>query len=391
MTLFDLEESDTNDGAERFGQPSFASRTATQGIKYAGSKLKMLPSILRTIEGLGVRKVWDAFSGTTRVSQALAKSGYVVESNDIAVWSEQFAVAYLQNRKDPGDYSDLIGHLNNLQPVDGWFSREYGGIDREGSSVQSDGLKRVWQLRNTQKLDAIREEVDRLDLDRVSRAVALTSLVQALDRVDSTMGHYVSYLREWAPRAYNPLQLQVPLLSKNRLDHTVTRRDVLDPCGPSDPDVDLSYLDPPYGSNNEKMPPSRVRYESYYHLWTTVIKNDQPQTFGAARRREDSSDTVTGSVFEEFRANEKTGRYLAVEALDRLISRTQTPWILLSYSSGGRATATEIDEVLRSNGELISTAVFDYKKNVMAGMTWTNEWLRDVNIGHQEFLFLLKK
>ena len=42
---------------------------------------------------------------------------------------------------------------------------------------------------------------------------------------------------------------------------------------------DFVYFDPPYGSNNDKMPPSRVRYASYYHIWTSIIKHDKPKIF----------------------------------------------------------------------------------------------------------------
>ena len=45
---------------------------STQGVKYAGSKLKLLPHILSLFDGLNVKTVFDGFSGTTRVSQALA-------------------------------------------------------------------------------------------------------------------------------------------------------------------------------------------------------------------------------------------------------------------------------------------------------------------------------
>ncbi len=33
----------------------------------------------------------------------------------------------------------------------------------------------------------------------------------------------------------------------------------------------------------------------------------------------------------------------------------------------------------------------DYKKNVMAGMRWTNEWLKDAEQPNKEFLFLVEK
>ena len=366
-------------------------RVSTQGIKYAGSKLKLLPNILELAEDLGIRKVWDAFSGTTRVSQAFAKKGYEVESNDVALWSEQFGRAYLLNRREPHEYSDLIEHLNGVAPIDGWFTHHYGGLDYDGSAVQLDGLKKLWQVHNTKKLDGIRLEIERLGLDEVTRAVALSSLMLALDKVDSTMGHFVSYLREWSPRSYGTLRLEVPQVWPNEIDHKVTRKNVLDCAGAVGSGADLAYLDPPYGSNNEKMPPSRVRYQSYYHVWTTIILNDEPETFGAASRRADSSDTVAASVFEDFRRNKSTGRFVAVEALDGLLARTATPYVMLSYSSDGRATAGEMDEILHANGKLMSTAIVDYKRNVMSGMVWTNEWLREVETRNQEFIFLLQK
>ena len=40
----------------------------TEGIKYAGSKLKLLPCILDLARQSGARGVLDGFSGSTRVS-----------------------------------------------------------------------------------------------------------------------------------------------------------------------------------------------------------------------------------------------------------------------------------------------------------------------------------
>ena len=360
----------------------------TEGIKYAGSKLKLLPSILRLIGTVQPNKVLDGFSGTTRVSQALASSGYQVISNDAAVWSEVFGTCYLMSLNPRHHYRELIAHLNSLEGKDGWFTEHYGGTATANGNSESGGLKRPWQKHNTRRLDAIREEIDRLSLGAVDEAVALTSLILALDAVDSTLGHFVSYLREWSPRSYNNLDLKIPRIIPKERDHLVCRRDIFDLV--RDVEVDLAYFDPPYGSNNEKMPPSRVRYSSYYHLWTTVCLNDKPQLFGKAKRRTDTSDTVCGSVFEEFRQDEKS-RFIAVEAIGRLLRETKAKHIVLSYSSGGRATAAELDEVIRNAGTLVELVELDYKKNVMAEMRWTNEWLRDASDPNREFLFLIKK
>jgi len=360
----------------------------TEGVKYAGSKLKLLPYILQLIKKVDAKTILDGFSGTTRVSQALAKSGYQVLSNDIAVWSEVFGTCYLLNKKTRAEHEELIEHLNAVRPMDGWFTEHYGGQPNGGCAVQADGLKKPWQVRNTRKLDAIREEIDRLSLPVVDKAVAIASLILALDEVDSTLGHFVSYLQDWSPRSYKELFLRVPNVFVTGKAHKVFRQDIFDLA--KNVSADLAYLDPPYGSNNEKMPPSRVRYASYYHLWTTICLNDKPKLFGKANRREDTSDVVAASVFEEFRRN-SNGKFMAVEAIERLIKSTNARWILLSYSSGGRATAQELNEALSKCGTIWDFIEVDHKKNVMAEMKWTNEWIRDSEQSHREFLFLIEK
>jgi adenine-specific DNA-methyltransferase len=361
---------------------------ATEGVKYAGSKLKLLPHILELAKKVDAHAVLDGFSGTTRVSQAFAKSGYQVISNDVAAWSEVFGICYLLNKKRPEEYDDLIQHLNSVKPLDGWFTEHYGGLPNDGLAVQADGLKKPWQIHNTRKLDAIRDEINRLALPPVDRSVALTSLILALDEVDSTLGHFASYLQDWSPRSYKNLMLRVPNAFATSETHQVFRTDIFDLV--TKVEADLAYFDPPYGSNNDKMPPSRVRYASYYHLWTTICLHDKPELFGKAKRRRDTSDTLAASVFEEFRRNE-SGRFVAVDAIERLIQRTNAKWLILSYSSAGRATAEELSEVLGANGTVLKLVEIDYKKNVMAGMKWTNEWIDESEQPNREFLFLIEK
>jgi adenine-specific DNA-methyltransferase len=360
----------------------------TEGIKYAGSKLKLLPHILQLAKRVNAHSVLDGFAGTTRVSQALAKSGYQVVCNDIAIWSKIFGTCYLLNDKYPEEYEALIAHLNGVKPVDGWFTQHYGGMPNGGLSVGSHGHKKPWQIHNTRKLDGIREEIERLRLSPIDKAVALTSLILALDQVDSSLGHFVSYLKEWSPRSYKELRLKVPNLFRSAQQHQVYQEDIFEIAQRTP--VDLAYLDPPYGSNNEKMPPSRVRYASYYHIWTSICLFDKPELFGKANRRKDTSDKVAVSTFEEYRRS-KSGRFIAVEAIEKLLQVTQARWIILSYSSGGRATADDLNDVIHTSGRLRDVMEIDYQRNVMAGMKWTNEWLRDVDRTNREFLFLIEK
>jgi adenine-specific DNA-methyltransferase len=362
----------------------------TQAIKYTGSKLKLLPHILSLSKRVNAESVFDGFSGSTRVSQAFAQTGRKVYANDIASYTKVFNTAFLLNRAPPGSYWPLIDHLNHLPPVDGWFTENYGGDGEHRESNKGDGLKKPWQKKNTRKLDAIREEIDRLNLDVITKAVALTSLMLALDQVDSTLGHYASYLNEWSPRSYQDLYLEVPGLWINNNENTVMRSDIFDAIKELPRGIAVSYYDPPYGSNNEKMPPSRVRYASYYHIWTTVCLNDKPKLFGKAKRRDDTSDVIAGSVFEEFRRG-TNGKFMVIEAIEKLIKETNSHYIILSYSSGGRTTANELYELLNFYGSLITVEKIDYKKNVMSTMKWTNDWIKDTEEKNYEYLFLLEK
>lgn len=362
----------------------------TEGIKYAGSKLKLIPYIIDLVREVDARTVLDGFSGTTRVSQALSQLGYRIIANDTAEWSKVFGMCYLLNRRPKSYYAPIINHLNSLPPKNGWFTENYGGEPNSGSARQEDGLKKPWQIHNTMKLDAIREEIDTIDVDDIGKAVLLTSLILALDSVDSTIGHYASYLKKWSPRSYNKMILKVPRLIEQDERHLVYKKDIFELLDEID-EVDLAYFDPPYGSNNEKMPPSRVRYSSYYHIWTTIILNDKPEVFGKVKRRRDTSDLVSASVFEEFRRNPVSGRFMAVEAIERVLTEVRAKYVILSYSSGGRATAEDLRDAIKRVGKLQKVIEVNYKKNVMSGMKWTNEWIREAEKPHHEFLFLIEK
>ncbi len=140
----------------------------TEGIKYIGLKEKIIPYILKMAFKLKPKVIFDGFSGTTKVSQAFAKIGCKVISNDIAIWSKVFATCYLLNKKEKGYYQEIIDYLNALPGRYGWFSKHYG---RDPNEEQA---KKPWQIHNTMKLDAIREEIDRIGQDEIEKSYIST-------------------------------------------------------------------------------------------------------------------------------------------------------------------------------------------------------------------------
>jgi adenine-specific DNA-methyltransferase len=170
-------------------------------IKYLGSKRLLLPRILEEVAPLaGVRTVLDLFSGTSRVAHALKRRGYAVHANDHNAYAATLATCYVKadRRRWLTPATRLIAELDLLPGAPGWFTETF--------CVRS----RYLQPANGARVDAIRERIARLALPPELEAIALVSLMEAADRVDSTTGVQMAYLKKWAARSHQPLRLRVP-------------------------------------------------------------------------------------------------------------------------------------------------------------------------------------
>ena len=360
-------------------------KIVTQGIRYSGSKKEILNKILYLTQKVDAKNILDGFAGTTRVGQMYKMNGYNVDSNDLSIYSKVFGACYLLNKKPKSYYEKNIEHLNNLPGIDGWYTKNYGGeitTNKGGNAVQDDGKKRPWQKHNTMKLDAIRVEINKLTTDPIEKSVYLTSLILALDKVDNTLGHQVAYLKEWCSRSFKTMELKVPeLIIENGKYHSY-KNDIFN----IEKEYDLIYLDPPYGTNNQKTKTTRIRYQSYYHIWTTIIKNDKPdELFGAANRRyEFSSDTIPGaiSVFES------TDYDVVKQSIEDLM-KMNSKYFIFSYNNKSKVTIDDLYKIFNQYN-LIEVLEFSHKENVMKRLTSNNKYLGDQS-KNLEYLFLIGK
>jgi len=272
-------------------------------IKYLGSKRTLVPLIERVVAGLPVRTACDLFAGTTRVGQALRAGGLRVVSNDTASYSEAFGQAYVAAgpEVDRSRLRRLLARLDALPGRPGYFTRAF--------CEQA----RYLQPANGARVDAIRAAIDELELDPVERGILLTALVEAADRVDSTVGLQMAYLKQWAPRAHNRLELREPPAVPGP-PGTVVREDA-NALAP-ELDVDLAYVDPPYNQHS---------YFSNYHVWETLVRGDEPDTYGVANKRVDCRE----------RKSPWNSRRLAAAALEDLLDRVATPWLVVSFNAEG--------------------------------------------------------
>ena len=308
-------------------------------IKYIGSKRTLVPRILAYAKAIrdrtGAGSFSDVFTGTTRVAQALKRAHFQVTANDLASYSEVLAIAYIEadaNLHRGPLTAAKLGHLNALPGRDGYFTQTF--------CVDS----RYFQPGNGRRIDAIREEIDRISDDRVEHAILLTSLLEAADRVDSTTGLQMAYLKEWAPRSFNAMELRMPLLIPG--PGTALRVDANALAAAMAP-VDIAYLDPPYNQHS---------YFSNYHIWETLVRNDSPEPYGVARKRIDCR--VTKSAY-----NAKARSWASFESLVRTIPAKH---VIVSFSNEGYFAHDDLVALLESTFGEVEAVPVDFRRYVGA-------------------------
>lgn len=304
-------------------------------IKYIGSKRVLVPTILELVAGVpGVSSVLDLFSGTSRVGHALKRAGYRVVANDHNAYAATLARCYVE--ADDGLRAEAERILSELARLPG----------RAGYFTETFCVKaRYFQPKNGERIDAIRDRITTLGLPPVLEAVVLTSLMEAADRVDSTTGVQMAYLKSWAPRAGNDLELRVPeLLPRASAGPGRARQD--EAVVAADEEVDLAYLDPPYNQH---------KYLGNYHVWETLVRWDRPATYGVAQKRIDTKS----------RASAFNSRVQFEPALRAVLGRLKARHLLLSFNDEGFLSRQRAEAMLSELGT-VQVLERDHKRYVGA-------------------------
>jgi adenine-specific DNA-methyltransferase len=305
-------------------------------IKYIGSKRRLVPVLGDLLSRAGARTALDLFTGTTRVAQEWKRRGARVTAVDSARYAALLADCYISTdavEVDMQALREVISHLQYLPGTDGYVTETF--------SRQA----RYFQEHNARRIDAVRDAIEKEWSGHPWRPVLLAALLQAADRVDSTTGLQMAYLKSWAPRSYQPLELRVPQLlpgpGTTCLADAVTVTSQLPP-------VDLAYLDPPYNQH---------RYAGNYHVWETLIAWDAPEHYGVACKRVDLRSADTASVFNS--------RRHAPAALAHLIQRVRAEIVLISGSDEGWVGVDDLAEMATGRGA-VEVLAFDSKRYVGA-------------------------
>jgi adenine-specific DNA-methyltransferase len=306
-------------------------------IKYLGSKRRLVPALGAIAEALEVRTAADLFTGTTRVAQEFKRRRAEVWAIDLATYAHAFARCYIETDADSVDRLALaaaLGELSSLPGVRGYVTEVF--------CEQA----RFFQPKNGMRIDAVRDALR----DRYAASplypLLLTSLIEAADRVDSTTGLQMAYLKQWAPRAGSDLQLRMPELLPG-IGHA-WHGDAVSLAAEL-PEVDLAYLDPPYNQH---------RYFTNYHCWETLVRWDAPEHYGVACKRVDARDDgVMRSAFNS--------RRTIAAALGELLANLRARVVVLSYNDESFLSLDDLSALLADREE-VQVVAFDSKRYVGA-------------------------
>lgn len=331
-------------------------------IKYIGSKRVLVPHIVSLVRSLpDVRTVVDLFSGTSRVGHALKAAGYRVTANDHTAYAHVLGRCYVaaDRARVAGDVEKLIGELMALPPKPGYFTETFAEKSR------------YLQPFNAARVDAMRDHLASMSLDPDVEAAVLVSLMEAADRVDSTCGLQMAYLKKWSARSFNPIELRVPAMLDGEGD--AWRLDAIEAARAGE--WDLAYIDPPYNQH---------RYLGNYHVWESLIRWDKPEVYGKAMKRVDCREYVS-----EFNRRRRIH-----DALRALFRAARARYLLVSFNDEGFVTKDEMVAMLEEEGE-VEVATHDYKRYVGARIGIYNPAGEKVgkisHVDNQELLFLVRR
>jgi adenine-specific DNA-methyltransferase len=329
----------------------------TQGVKYIGSKAALLEPILSFVEGqlpAGAPKtILDVFTGTTRVAQAFRAAGWTVTTSDLSWAAEAYANAFVM-RTSASDTK--IGELLRILKRDagsaggGWIETNYCDV-----SGAEGGLVRMWRPTNGRKADAVRDQIAkweaRGEITRHEAMILVACLIFALDKVDNSVGVQQAYLKSWAARTANPLEL-VDLPYPNG---PVGRHIVGDALKVAYPEASIAYLDPPYSSHS---------YATYYHIWDSITRWDKPTVGLKTNRR---IDRVSGSdAFDEGMSSPWNSKREALGAFLTLVDRLPVKVVVISYNDESLVPLETLEKALKEKYGRVTVQKIPYKRNIMS-------------------------
>ena len=297
--------------------------------RYLGNKYKLLPFITKVVneECSDINSVADIFAGTGAVSSAFTDK--VLITNDLMYSNYICNYAWFGAEEyNPQTIIDCVVRYNSL-------------CDLEDNYMTENFSDTYFSRDDCAKIGYIREDIECLyengSINKRERAILITSLLYAMDKIANTCGHYDAYRKGVV--FDKTLELYVPLAEvHNNVDNQCFNTDANELV--KDITADLVYIDPPYNSR---------QYCDAYHLLENVARWEKPEVFGVAKKMDRST------------MKSKYCTRSATEAFEQLIKDINAKYILLSYNnmaakgndrSNAKISDYDILRILKQKGEV---------------------------------------
>ncbi|MBX2078128.1 DNA adenine methylase [Campylobacter peloridis] len=287
--------------------------------RYLGNKTKLLPFILNIINKncKNIRSVADIFSGTGVVASAFIDK--TIYTNDILQSNYFCNVAWFSPENyDKDKIKFLLDDFNKYDKNENNYMRENFADTYFSAKVCS-------------KIGFIRESIENLKesnkINEKEKAILITSLIYAMDKIAATCGHYDAYRKN--EKLVNEINLTLPqFYNKLNINNRCFNKDANELI--KEIYADLIYIDPPYNSR---------QYSDTYHLLENIATWKKPQVFGVARKMDRSM------IKSKYCSNTANDTFV------NLISNINAKYILLSYNNmstkgNNRSNAKISDEVI---------------------------------------------
>lgn len=326
------------------------------GYRYIGSKDKLAHTLIELMlqKCPHAHSVIDLMAGTGLFSLALRKSGFRVLASDVMTYSFHHLVVNLKLNSAPSfnglncvlgegcDYSKVISYLNQLNPVDGFFAREYSpaGVPQEGCKS-----RKYFTYENAAKIDAIREIIKEWYslgyITDIEHSLLLHDLIMAANDIANIAGTYGHYLSHFVKRSMDPLILHPTIfdIDSNIEGHEI-RKGYAEAIA-NELYADICYIDPPY---------IKRQYAANYHILETLAREDEPVAVGESGLR------PWRDQYSNFCSKVKIR-----SSFDQILRNIHCNNIFISYSEDGLLPIQDLVDFL-SNYGLVETHEIHYKR-----------------------------
>ena len=307
-------------------------------MRYLGGKGRLVNRIHEVVQSRypGIHDLTDGFAGSNAVAVHFKQHGFRVTTNDALYFSYSMARGSVGINRRP-TFSALRAANRNAS-IEQILERVAGGRSRPAymrdtySPAGTAGRRYLTEI-NALRIQRLRDAFDSWrHTGLVSDAeffYLLGGLIRAVPSVSNITGTYGAFLKHWDKRALNKFELELPAITSNSQRNRCFNEDLgvlLQRAS-----GELLYLDPPY--NNRQ-------YLANYHLLETVAKNDKPVVAGVTG--------VRPGGFKSAWCNAAS----ALEELEHTAKNAQFDVVLLSYSSEGLLSRSQIREALEAFGRV---------------------------------------